>query len=40
MRQFFKFILFCGSYEMAGFVFDDNLFSMHSYGASSFAGSM
>jgi hypothetical protein len=27
-------------YEMAGFVFGDNLFSLHWYGASSFAGSM
>ena len=27
-------------YEIAGFVFGDNLFSMRSYGASSFAGSM
>jgi len=40
MHQFLKFILFCSSYEMAGFVFGDNLFSMRSYGASSFAGSM
>ena len=27
-------------YEMAGFVFGDNLFSMHWYGASLLAGSM
>nr|QXT44681.1 NADH dehydrogenase subunit 5 [Adaiphrotermes sp. KE15-174] len=37
------FVLFLGGwlgYEMAGFSFSDNLFSMHLYTASSFAGSM
>ena len=37
------FVVFIGGwlgYEMAGFVFGDNLFSMHSYCTSSFAGSI
>jgi hypothetical protein len=37
------FVVFMGGwlgYEMAGFVFGDNLFSTRLYGASSFAGSM
>jgi hypothetical protein len=37
------FVVFIGGwfgYEMAGFVFVDNLFSMRWYGASSFAGSI